>query len=96
MDLSIWAYEKLASTKWGVIGLQWRAVPCNHSPYKPAPALANPTPGESPPPGTTNPSQRPTANLAPSNKWSQQQTDQAYQPYSTWAEAIAAMPGSAH
>lgn len=31
--------------KWGVIGVQYRAVPCTYKPPKPAPALANPTPG---------------------------------------------------
>lgn len=32
MDLSVWAYEKLADTKWGVIGIEWRDVACNHRP----------------------------------------------------------------
>ena len=31
-DLSLWAYEKLADTKWGVIGVEWRDVKCNHRP----------------------------------------------------------------
>ncbi|WIA28939.1 hypothetical protein OEZ86_011463 [Tetradesmus obliquus] len=34
MDLSLWAFEKLADTKWGVIGLSWRDVPCWHKPNK--------------------------------------------------------------
>ncbi|KAI7842008.1 hypothetical protein COHA_004211 [Chlorella ohadii] len=46
MDISIWAFEKLASTKWGVIAIQYREVPCNYQPPKPAPAISNPTPGE--------------------------------------------------
>ncbi|KXZ51940.1 hypothetical protein GPECTOR_11g65 [Gonium pectorale] len=45
LDLSTWAFEKLADRKWGVIGLQVRPVPCwqrpgraaflppNHSPF---------------------------------------------------------------
>lgn len=32
LDLSVWAYEKLASTKWGVIGVEWRDVPCWYKP----------------------------------------------------------------
>ena len=28
LDLSVWAFEKLAQTKWGVIGVEWRDVPC--------------------------------------------------------------------
>eukprot|EP00775_Hariotina_reticulata_P001975 gene1975-2298_t len=32
LDLSIWAYEKLAAPKWGVIGLIWRDVPCWYKP----------------------------------------------------------------
>ena len=35
-DLSAWAFEKLADTKWGVIGVEWRDVPCSHRPAKPA------------------------------------------------------------
>eukprot|EP01023_Acetabularia_acetabulum_P064785 TRINITY_DN847_c0_g1_i1.p1 TRINITY_DN847_c0_g1~~TRINITY_DN847_c0_g1_i1.p1 ORF type:complete len:420 (-),score=63.82 TRINITY_DN847_c0_g1_i1:2842-4101(-) len=37
LDLSVWTFEKLADTKWGVIGLQYQEVPCNHKPTKPAP-----------------------------------------------------------
>ena len=36
MDLSAWAFEKLADTKWGVIGLSWRDVACSHKPTKAA------------------------------------------------------------
>jgi hypothetical protein len=35
-DLSIWSFEKLADTKWGVIGVQYRRVPCTHRPDKQA------------------------------------------------------------
>lgn len=48
LDLSIWAFEKLADTKWGVIGLQYRQVPCGYAPERPAPPRANPFPGEGP------------------------------------------------
>lgn len=48
-DLSIWGFERLADTKWGVIGLQFRPVPCSYRPAKEAPRIANPTPGEQPP-----------------------------------------------
>ncbi|KAL3137553.1 hypothetical protein ABBQ38_004834 [Trebouxia sp. C0009 RCD-2024] len=46
---------ELADTKWGVIGLQWRAVPCDYMPANPAPAPAHPTPGHKPPKGTERP-----------------------------------------
>lgn len=46
-------FEKLADTKWGVLGIQYRAVPCDYVPENPAPAIANPFPGEEPPFGTT-------------------------------------------
>jgi hypothetical protein len=36
MDLSLWAFEKLADTKWGVMALEWRDVSCSHRPAKPA------------------------------------------------------------
>lgn len=32
MDLSIWAFEKLASTSIGVMGLSYREVPCSYAP----------------------------------------------------------------
>ncbi|EFJ48836.1 hypothetical protein VOLCADRAFT_90501 [Volvox carteri f. nagariensis] len=50
-DLSIWGFERLADTKWGVIGVQYRQVPCSYQPAKQAPAAQNPTPGEQPPSG---------------------------------------------
>jgi hypothetical protein len=31
MDLSVWAFEKLADKKWGVIGLQVKAPLCRRS-----------------------------------------------------------------
>ncbi|KAI8470465.1 MAG: RlpA-like double-psi beta-barrel-protein domain-containing protein-containing protein [Monoraphidium minutum] len=39
MDLSLWAFEKLADIKWGVIALEWRDVACDYRPTKQA---ANP------------------------------------------------------
>ncbi|DBB12456.1 hypothetical protein WJX82_006372 [Trebouxia sp. C0006] len=56
-DMSIWAFEKLADTKWGVIGLQWRSVPCDYNSTDPAPAPTPATPavGQEPPPGTQYP-----------------------------------------
>lgn len=36
MDLSLWAFEKLADPKWGVIALEWRDVSCGTRPTKPA------------------------------------------------------------
>jgi expansin (peptidoglycan-binding protein) len=36
LDLSIWAFERLAQTKWGVIAVKWRDVPCWHRPKTPA------------------------------------------------------------
>ncbi|KXZ48619.1 hypothetical protein GPECTOR_26g522 [Gonium pectorale] len=48
-DISIWGFEKLANIKWGVIGLQFRRVPCSYTPSRVAPAVPNPTPGEQPP-----------------------------------------------
>jgi hypothetical protein len=33
-DLSLWAFEKLADPKLGVIALSWRDVPCWHKPSK--------------------------------------------------------------
>ncbi|KAI8469892.1 MAG: RlpA-like double-psi beta-barrel-protein domain-containing protein-containing protein [Monoraphidium minutum] len=32
LDLSVWAFEKLSQTKWGVIGVTWRDVPCWYKP----------------------------------------------------------------
>jgi len=39
MDLSIWAFERLADTKWGVIATEWRDVDCG---YKPSKVARNP------------------------------------------------------
>eukprot|EP01026_Neomeris_dumetosa_P055859 TRINITY_DN5093_c0_g1_i1.p2 TRINITY_DN5093_c0_g1~~TRINITY_DN5093_c0_g1_i1.p2 ORF type:complete len:481 (-),score=36.76 TRINITY_DN5093_c0_g1_i1:2346-3788(-) len=36
-DLSVWTFEKLAETKWGVIGLQYRQVACDYQPNREAP-----------------------------------------------------------
>eukprot|EP01025_Chloroclados_australasicus_P005131 TRINITY_DN11455_c0_g1_i1.p1 TRINITY_DN11455_c0_g1~~TRINITY_DN11455_c0_g1_i1.p1 ORF type:complete len:540 (+),score=63.16 TRINITY_DN11455_c0_g1_i1:199-1818(+) len=41
-DLSVWAFEKLADMKWGVIGMSYREVPCDHVPHKPAQPPASP------------------------------------------------------
>jgi len=45
LDLSVWAYERLAQKKWGVIGISWRDVPCWHKPKNQAkaPWWAGPT-----------------------------------------------------
>ncbi|KAF8055096.1 2-carboxy-D-arabinitol-1-phosphatase [Scenedesmus sp. PABB004] len=53
LDLSIWAFEKLSDTKWGVIGTMWRDVPCWHRPQKFAkvPNWKKATPGQQPPSG---------------------------------------------
>eukprot|EP01026_Neomeris_dumetosa_P037615 TRINITY_DN30494_c0_g1_i11.p2 TRINITY_DN30494_c0_g1~~TRINITY_DN30494_c0_g1_i11.p2 ORF type:complete len:261 (+),score=32.57 TRINITY_DN30494_c0_g1_i11:162-944(+) len=61
LDLSIWAFEKLADPKWGVIGLQYRRVSCDYQPDKPAPALAQPFVGIPPP----------TPDTCPTNQWAQ-------------------------
>jgi hypothetical protein len=46
LDLSIWAFEKLTETKWGVAAVSWRDVPCWHKPHSPAkqPWWGKPTP----------------------------------------------------
>ena len=46
LDLSLWAFEKLAQTKWGVIAVSWRDVPCWYKPKNPArvPSWSKPTP----------------------------------------------------
>lgn len=46
---------QLANTKWGVIGVKYRQVPCTQLPANPAPAPANPFPGVPPPPGALRP-----------------------------------------
>eukprot|EP00775_Hariotina_reticulata_P008069 gene8070-8264_t len=43
-DVSVWAWEKLADKKWGVIGIKYRQVPCGYKPEKPAPPVANASP----------------------------------------------------
>jgi hypothetical protein len=32
LDMSVWAFEKLAQTKWGVIAIESRDVPCWYKP----------------------------------------------------------------
>ncbi|KAJ9529832.1 hypothetical protein QJQ45_022243 [Haematococcus lacustris] len=44
-DVSMWAFEKLAELRWGVIALKYRAVPCGYKPSKPAAELRYPSPG---------------------------------------------------
>ncbi|GAX75119.1 hypothetical protein CEUSTIGMA_g2563.t1 [Chlamydomonas eustigma] len=44
MDMSQWAFEKLASKKWGVMATQYRAVPCTYQPSHPAPQSPETTP----------------------------------------------------
>eukprot|EP00775_Hariotina_reticulata_P005952 gene5952-6191_t len=46
LDMSVWAYEKLGSKKWGVIGVSWRDVPCWYKPKAKArvPWWTKPTP----------------------------------------------------
>jgi hypothetical protein len=46
-DLSVWAFEKLADMKWGVISIQYRQVDCGYQPYKKASGTS--WPGEFPP-----------------------------------------------
>ncbi|EFN56233.1 hypothetical protein CHLNCDRAFT_51898 [Chlorella variabilis] len=55
IDMSVWAFEKLADLKWGVIALKYRPVPCNYVPAKPAPKPAKVTPGIPPPRGAQHP-----------------------------------------
>jgi hypothetical protein len=43
-DVSVWAFEKLTDKKWGVIGIKYRRVPCEHKPENQAPAISNPSP----------------------------------------------------
>jgi hypothetical protein len=46
LDMSVWAFERLAEKKWGVIGISWRDVPCWYKPKNAAkqPWWAKPTP----------------------------------------------------
>ena len=57
LDLSIWAFEKLAVNTFslGVIGIEARQVPCSYQPANPAPAPANPSQGQQPPQGAKVP-----------------------------------------
>uniref|UniRef100_A0A383VYW9 Expansin-like EG45 domain-containing protein n=1 Tax=Tetradesmus obliquus TaxID=3088 RepID=A0A383VYW9_TETOB len=43
-DVSVWAFEKLADKKWGVIGIKYRRVPCDYQPQNVAPAVSNASP----------------------------------------------------
>jgi hypothetical protein len=36
LDMSLWAFEKLADTGKGVVGIEFRDVACNYKPSKPA------------------------------------------------------------
>jgi hypothetical protein len=58
MDLSIWAFEKLADKSLGVVGISYRQVPCDFQPSNPAPALSNPSPAEPPYEGAKRPDQK--------------------------------------
>ena len=42
MDMSVWAFEKLADPGVGVIGIQYREVQCSYKPDKPAPGVGLP------------------------------------------------------
>lgn len=55
-DLSVWTFEKLSERRWGVIGLQYREVPCDYKPANEAPPAKDPTPGVPPPSHATRPS----------------------------------------
>ncbi|PSC70356.1 hypothetical protein C2E20_6254 [Micractinium conductrix] len=55
LDISVYAFEKLAPLKWGVIPLLYRPVPCDYKPQKPAPKPAQPTAGIPPPKGAVRP-----------------------------------------
>ncbi|GMH41672.1 hypothetical protein BSKO_09582 [Bryopsis sp. KO-2023] len=63
LDISVFAYDKLADRRWGVIGLQYRPVPCG--PEGPAGSYA---PGTAPP--VTPAVQPPPAALASSSRMS--------------------------
>lgn len=54
LDMSVWAFEKLAQTKWGVIGLKYRSVPCTQVPFLGAPSIQTPTMGQPPPDGNVH------------------------------------------
>ncbi|GLC48571.1 hypothetical protein PLESTB_000112400 [Pleodorina starrii] len=55
MDMSIWAFEKLAERRWGVIPLRYRPVPCDYKPDRVARPISKPTPAVSPPNGYVQP-----------------------------------------
>ncbi|KAL4422029.1 hypothetical protein ABPG77_005459 [Micractinium sp. CCAP 211/92] len=48
-DLSLWAFEKLADLKNGMMGIQWRRVPCSYRPSDPAPDGPTGMPGSEQP-----------------------------------------------
>lgn len=55
-DMSIWSFEKLASSlSLGVIGIEYRRVPCDYQSSNPAPALDSPSPAEQPWTGAKRP-----------------------------------------
>eukprot|EP01025_Chloroclados_australasicus_P069772 TRINITY_DN989_c3_g1_i2.p1 TRINITY_DN989_c3_g1~~TRINITY_DN989_c3_g1_i2.p1 ORF type:complete len:495 (+),score=65.81 TRINITY_DN989_c3_g1_i2:121-1605(+) len=72
LDLSVWAFEKLAELKWGVLGLQYRQVACDHTPYKAAPEPTEPYPPSPVPEGTVCPK----SNFP--LKWNWQEVQQIY------------------
>ncbi|KXZ41810.1 hypothetical protein GPECTOR_276g724 [Gonium pectorale] len=45
-DVSVFAFQKLADVKWGVIGIKYRRVPCDHQPYKKAYLPSGATPAK--------------------------------------------------
>lgn len=47
-DLSVWAFEKLADRRWGVIGLEYRRVPCDFKPEDDGGHMAAPSPDPTP------------------------------------------------
>lgn len=48
-DISVFAFEKLAELKWGVIPIEYRRVACDAKPEKKAGWTSTPLPGEFPP-----------------------------------------------
>ena len=58
MDMSVWAFEKLASKGLGVIGISFRQVPCDYTPATPAPTPSNPSPPEAPWAGAKRPDEQ--------------------------------------
>lgn len=54
-DVGIWTFEKLAETRWGVIGLKYRQVPCDYKPERSPRPLWNKTPGIKAPAGAVRP-----------------------------------------